>query len=213
MRVSLRLLALVLLGAFLASCSTMMAFEEQRLAKRGTSPSSSPSAAGATGTILQPFIPKAKVDEAAIQAEKSVRAAEKSLAETDPSVVTGVAAGPTVPELKSLLATKADIEAVAKSYAAYAQAVADVRVSLGAHGLKPNLESLRRVREASDYWRLYLPQLRIRPMDTTVSRDDINGLYAVFSVSGRQLQVALQDINQYIDSHRTKAWAVSNPSS
>jgi hypothetical protein len=212
MRLSLRLIAAALFCAFAASCSTMLAYEEQRLAKRGLKPSPSPAASAPTGTLLQPNLPKPKVDEAAIQAEKSVEKAEQALADSDPTKTSGVAAGPIIPALKTLLTGKQDIESVSKSYVAYAQAVAGVRVSLEAHGLAANLAGLRQVREAGEYWRLYLPQMRIRPTGLEVQRSDLTALWATFTASGRLLQENLQAINRYIDGQRTKVWSVSNPS-
>jgi hypothetical protein len=213
MGLTLRMAALFLLCAFLGSCTTMMAYEEQRLAKRGAKENPAPNASPVTGTILQPKIPVPKIDEAAIKADQSVQTAVQQLSENDPTKTSTVAPGPVIPFLKTKLTAKADLESVAKSYAAYAQAVFDVRISVEAFGINANVEGLRRVREAGEYWSLYLPQLRIRPDIVSITKADVQNLYGVFTVSGQQLQAALGFINNYIDSQKTKKSSVSNTSS
>jgi hypothetical protein len=212
MRMTVRLLALALLASLLGSCATMAAYEEQRLARLGKSPASSAKPVEA-GTLFQPNVPKPKVDEAALAAAKSVATAEKQLAESDPTKTSDVAPGPVIPQLKTLLQTKADLDVVTKSYLAYAQSVANVRTSLDAYGLKANLEGLRKTREAGEYWALYLQRLRIRGVDQSIKVDDIKYFYWVLSDRGKQVETDTISMNRYIDVQRTRPWVVSNKSS
>ena len=214
MRLLPRMMAFFMLVSLLASCSTMMAYEEQRQARRGTKVAASPKpvVTPGSGTLFQPTKPVAKVDEAAILANRSVKEAEKQLANSDPNKATGVAPGPTVPVLKTLLTDKLDIEAVSKTYAAYAQATSNLRVSLDAFGLKANIDGLRHLREAGDFWSLYLPRLRIRPNNMQITAGDVRNFYGVISDRGKQMMSDLVYINHFIDVQRTKKWVISTSS-
>ena len=212
MRMFGRLTAVFLLCALLGSCATMMAYEQERQKKRSKPAVAATTGQEAVGSLFQPNLPKPKVDTQGLAASQSVANAEKQLAETDPTKTAGVAPGPSIPMLKTLLLTREDLDAVSKSYAAYSQAVTNVRVSLEAYGLKSNLTGLRRVREAGEYWGLYMPRMRIRPTEPGIKAEDIQAFYGVVTEKGKQVMADTGQINRYIDSQRTKAWTVSNRS-
>ena len=112
MRMFGRLTAVFLLCALLGSCATMMAYEQERQKKRSKPAVAATTGQEAVGSLFQPNLPKPKVDTQGLAASQSVANAEKQLAETDPTKTAGVAPGPSIPMLKTLLLTREDLDAV-----------------------------------------------------------------------------------------------------
>lgn len=157
-----------------------------------------------SGALFQPWTSPTPHDLMGEKIKQSAEEAKALVDATRPEISKESAPGPGIPILKTLLRTNEDLAVVSQVFQTYAEAVHAVRVSVDAFGLKPNLEGLRRTREAQEYWALWFSRAHIYPTGIKPSVEDIRGFYAALDASGKAAADDIAAINALLDHQRSR---------
>ena len=213
------------------SCSTMADYEEARQVRLGlkapSTPTPRPTATpkpvatpkpavteqpdtpppkpldAQSGTLFQPWSSPIPHDVLGEKSKKSADEAEAQVEANRPEISKETAPGPLIPVLKTLLRSLDDLTVVSRVFDAYAAAVHAVRISVEAFGLKPNLEALRRVREAHDFWVQWFAAAHIYPDGEHPDLAEIKVFYAGLDTQGKAASADIAAVNAIIDQQRT----------
>jgi len=210
---ALAVITCVCAGFVLNSCSTMNEYDKirkQRLAeKMHASPSPSPSperGVSGSGTLFSPIVKKDLTQEERKMAAASLDQAQTVAKTTDPNLITDVASGPIVPVLRSGLTGQEDLDTVSKAYAAYADAVVAVSVSLRAYGVAKNLPGIEQVRRVADWWKAYFGTMQVQPQNEAPGRKAVDAFFDSIGESDQRVRQAMADMNTFLDGQRTRVY-------
>ena len=230
MRQIMAAFAVVIALSLVWSCATMNSYEYDRQVRLGlkpnpsATPSPTPNPSGkpetivssraeetpvpqpldkSVGTLFHPWTSAPPRDAQGEDAKKSAELAESQVEESRPATSIVVAPGPIIPVLKTLLRSTEDLTVVSRVYQAYAEAVHAVRVSVDAYGIKPNLDAIRRLRGATDYWQIWFSRMHIYPESHEPNVQTIQDFYKLVGENGQAVQSDIGAINAYIDKQRT----------